>query len=347
MTPLEGLLQLCDQIGELQARNSGEDSDAATRTRARVLELRDRCFDELPVLREHPQASSLGDEELLLLALMFHRRLAGTSDPVSGGGLVALLRHAGFARTAALEALGPHGRLRGEGWVYAQPQARGHEPVDTWFAASPAAMRLFWSAGFGSDDGTAAEAPPPAPFLDEEEVLWELFRWRNLCMNRAEALFPAEDPSAPIVPRFRQAREAARAVLVGIRRRMQLTEGSRFFRIERFRTEHRLGGDHLLVVVHLLFSELVEGEPYISALECLRVLCEARSDLFRKRGMVGPKGRLRRSGLVVATEGPDQSKALATDLTLADWAAEELLGGVGRPPRFGQREIDDFLNGDE
>ncbi len=346
MTPLEGLLQLCDQIGELQARNSGSDTEAAATTRAQVQELRDRFFGELPSLREHPVASTLEDAELLVLALLFHRRLAGSSDPVTGGGLIALLRHAGFSRTQALAALGPDGRLRQEKWLHAQPQPRGHEPLDTWISASSAAMTLFWAPGWGGET-VAAEEPEARAYRDEEELLWDLFRWRNLCMNRAETLFPAEDPGGAVGPRYRQMRQAARSALVWIRRRLRATPGGSEFRIERFRREHKLGADDLLVVVHLLFSELVEGEPYISALECLRVVSESRSDLFGKRRMIGPQGRLRRSGMVNAAENHDLGKALATDLTLADWAAEELLGGLGLPPRLDEREIDEFLKGNE
>ena len=351
MTPLEGLLQLCDQIGELQARNPSADSEAAASTRAQAQELRDRFFSELPSLKEHAVASTLDDAELLLLALLFHRRLAGASDPLTGGSLIALLRHAGFSRSRALAALGPDGRLRKEQWLYAQAQPRGHEPLDTWFSASSAALTLFWAPGWSgqtADDPVRPGSPAePRAYRDEEEFLWELYGWRNLCMSRAEALFPPDDPSGAVSPRFRQPRQAARTALVLIRRRLRVTPGGSAFRIEDFRREQKLGVDHLLVVVHLLFSELVEGEPYISALECLRVASESRTDLFGKRRMIGPRGRLRRSGIVAATESHELSKALATDLTLADWAADKLLGGVGLPPRLDDREIDDFLKGDE
>jgi hypothetical protein len=345
MTPLEGLLQLCDQIGELQARTPGADP-ATGESGARVEELRDRFFAELPSLREHAVASSLGDAELMALALLFHRRLAGTTEPLTGGSLIALLRHAGFSRTQALDAVDPAGRLRREDWVYATLPRVGHEPIDTWFSATPNAMALFWTPGWGGQD-EEDPADEPRPYRDEEELLWDLFRWRNLCMNRAEALFPPQDPGGEVGPRFRHLREAARAGLVALRRRLKATPGGQDFRIERFRREHHLAADELLLVVHLLFSELVEGEPYISALECLRVVSESRTELFRKRRTIGPKGRLRRAGLVVAAESHDLGKALATDLTLADWAAEDLLGGVGLPPRLDEREIDDFLQGNE
>ncbi|RMH05025.1 MAG: hypothetical protein D6702_01590 [Planctomycetota bacterium] len=344
MSALEGLLQLCDRIGELQARNAGPDAEAAASTRAEVREIRSRFFAELPSLRRHPAAGSLDDAELLLLALLFHRRLAGATDPVTGGSLVALLRHAGFPRTHALAALGPDGRLRRERWLHATRQARGHEPIDTWFSATPAALSLFWSPGEADD----AERPPaPRPYRDEEELLWDLLRWRNLCLARAESLFPADGSIGGPGPRFRQQRESARAALVELRRRLQITPGGREFRLERFRRGHRLGADQLLVAVHLLFSELIEGEPFISALECLRVIAENRTDLFAKRRTIGPNGRLRATGIVVAAEHPELAKALATDLSLADWAAEEMLAGIGLPPRFDAGEIDEFLNGDD
>ncbi|MEE3267398.1 MAG: hypothetical protein VX229_00920, partial [Pseudomonadota bacterium] len=74
------------------------------------------------------------------------------------------------------------------------------------------------------------------------------------------------------------------------------------FGLEKFRKQYQLGIEHQLILMHLLFSELVEGEPFISAIECLRVVSGTRRDLFGKRSLVGPRGRLRREGIVQAME---------------------------------------------
>ncbi len=350
MTPLEGLLQLCDEIGELQARHAeGTTGERISKARERVQELRGRIFEELPVLDRVAEKPDLDAVELLVLALLFHRRLGGSSDPVLGSTLIGLLSQAGVERSEALRVLGPGMALRRERWVRCRGTSRdAFDPLDLWFHASPRGLGLFWQAELGNGGRIGEEDTEEArPYREEEEYLWDLYAWRNHCLARAEALFPVDTPGGPPSPRLRRVRGEARAAQVFIRRRVALTPGRREFAIERFRRAHHLDQDELLVIVHLLFSELVEGEPYISAIECLRVLAETRDELFLKRSQIGPRGRLRREGILVAAESNDFAKALAVDLTLADWAADEFLAGVGRHPHFDDRELDDFLKGDD
>ncbi|MDP6849349.1 MAG: hypothetical protein QGH51_02725 [Planctomycetota bacterium] len=351
MTPLEGLLKLCDQIDYLQAKTleGKPDLSAEEVARKQAHALREEVFSQLPSLREHSNAAELSDTELLVLALLFHRRLAGDDRMVEGGALVGLLGLAGYPRSETLEHLRRDGRLRKEGWLQTRSQARGFDPVDTWFAATNTAFSLFWEGG-GSKKPTAqtlSEVPVLQAYRDEEDYLWDLYAWRNQCIVRAEALFPGDTPGGGPSPRFRSLRQDARTSLTQIRRRLALTQNADDFSIEQFRRKYKLGLDHQLAVVHLLFSELVEGESYISAIECLRVISETRHDLFRKRNLLSPRGRLRRKGIVVAAEASDFSKALATDLTLADWVSDELVSNLGGPPRLDDQELDDFLQGDD
>ncbi|MCH2111561.1 MAG: hypothetical protein MK213_01780 [Planctomycetes bacterium] len=350
MNPLEGLLRLCDQIDSLQARKlDGKPDVAGTDTmRTLVASLRDEIYSQLPSLREHAAAANLSDAELLTLALLFHRRLSGDDRMVDGGSLIGLLGLAGYDRSQTLDLLKADGRLRTEGWLLSQAQVRAFDPVDTWFAATSAAFSLFWMhAPQTSSVKKQEESGTLFAYRDEEEYLWDLYGWRNMCMTRAEALFPADMPGGAPSPRFRTLRQDARTALTRVRRRLAMTPEAPQFQLEQFRHQHKLGMDHQLIVVHLLFSELVEGEPFISAIECLRVVSETRHDLFHRRGMVSPRGRLRRTGIVIGNDPGDLAKALATDLTLADWASDELVSKLGGPPRLDDRELDDFLRGDE
>jgi len=166
-------------------------------------------------------------------------------------------------------------------------------------------------------------------------------------MARAESLFPSDLPSGAPSPQFRILRQTARNTLTTIRGRLAITPGAEHFQIESFRRKHKLSLDHLLVVVHLMFSELVEGEPFISAIECLRVVSETRRDLFSRRNLVSPGGRLRRSGIVLDSGQNELGKALATDLTLADWVSENLVSGIDTPLKFDDQEFDDFIQGND
>jgi hypothetical protein len=351
MNPLEGLLQICDQLDALQASSveGKHNHTAVAAARQKVSCLREDIYSQLPAMRDHAAAASLSDHELLLLALLFRRRLSGNGRMADGGALVGLLCTAGFSRTESLLLLSSGSTLRSKGWLHSQPQPRACDPVDTLFLPSAAALSLFWVSDTpkGQHSGSGAESKLRNPYRDEEEYLWDLYGWRNMCMSRAEALFPTDMPGGAPSPQFHVLRQNAHSALTLIRSRLTVTAEAAEFKLERFRRLHKLGIDHQLVVMHLLFSELIEGEPFISAIECLRVVSETRRDLFRRRSLIGPQGRLRRTGIVLDAASNELGKALATDLTLADWASDDLVSGLNTPPRFDDRDLDEFLKGDD
>ena len=351
---LEGLLDLCDQIRLLHERAlrswPGEDSPpAADETRHRVRGLRRDYLEALPSLRERPRALDLSDPELLLLALLFHRRLTGLPAALTGGDAVAILGQAGFERTRILEFLGPRAPLRRQGWLRAETQGGGFDPLDTRLTPSAEALALFWPGGKAGAERPPAPAAETRPYADEAEYLWELHRWRNLCIRRAEALFepdgmnglsPAAEHSALV--------EQTRAAHLQVRARLAATPGGPRFQIEQFRRSHGLGADEMLVTLHLLFAEVLEGDAWISGVECLRILASHRNEVFTKREVVGPRGRLRRRGILLVPE--DQlppGKGALCEMSLADWASEALLAGVGDGVRLAREEIERFLEGGE
>lgn len=349
--PLDGLLAICDEIRKLQDRSRRHpgipDGSRVDRMRTRVQSLRTDVFCALPGLIQNARGSALDDAELLVLALLFHARVSDRDSALTGSQLVALLSQAGFGRTEVLALLDPAGELIRSGWLRIERRpGDGHYPLDAAFHPSLVAMDLFWPSLAEDQEPPARPDQPAQPYCSEEECLWDYYRWRNLCIQRAGALFDPERSDAMPAPRYRALRREARAALVRTRARLSATPSGREFRLERFRKEQGLGSDHMLLVLHLLFAELVEGEPYLSALECLRLVAETRSDLFRKRRIVSRHGRLRREGLLKAAS-EEFEKALATDLSLSDWVADDILAGFARSPRLAEGELDDLLRGEE
>ncbi|HEX9794417.1 MAG TPA: hypothetical protein VGC54_10580 [Planctomycetota bacterium] len=349
---LEGLLEICDQIRDLQEdslRDSGSrlrGSGKAEETVARVRVLREAVFAELPALAGQPAAKALSDAELLLLALLFHRRISGRSEGLRGGELVSLLTQAGFSRGKALAALDREAALRHGSWLAVRTDSRRHDPLDLRFEPTAMAMDLFMPA-VPVPLTDAPEAPPDQPFRSEEEYFWDLLRWRNLCIQRAEALFEGEWPASAPSQRLVDAGREARAAHLRLRARLGATKGSSEYVLESFRREHQLGTDHMLLVMHLLFSETLEGESFLAASECLRLISDQRTDLFLKRRIVGPRGRLRREGTVLAgDDGSEHARAMAHDLYLAEWAVESLLAGLHRRPALEDRDFEDLARGE-
>lgn len=364
-SPLDGLLEVCDQLRELQdltSRGARPTDESIHRARREVAALGEQVFPRLPGIRKDPTAASLDSSSLLILALLFHRRISGVTEALSGAGLCGLLLRAGLPRSETMELLGPEGLLRGGDWVVCEATRVGYDPLDSYFMPSPTALNLFWptqapgeSESSGHEpvaevkEGDSAEASetrtPVAPFHDESDYLWEIGNWRQICMQRTEALFEADLMTTANTPRLQGLRELAHAKWIEIRRRLAATPGGREFGLERLAANYRLGPDHILLVAHCLFAEVLDHELYLSPGECLRLTAEHRDDLFRKRRLVSPQGKLRREGILLS-EGEESAKMLALPLCLADWVTERVISGVGRSLKWNQQELEDFLRGD-
>lgn len=358
-TPLDGLLEVCDQLRDLQdlaSRGARLSEESLHKTRQQVSSLGEQVYPQLPGIQQTPEADALCQQSLLILALLFHGKISGSPEAYSGIQLCGLLMRAEFSRSATLDLLGPTGPLRTEEWVQCETTNHGLDPLDSYFRPSSKALNLFWTkkeaelAGdatpSASERSESASHEIPQPFSDEGEYLWEIGAWRHICMQRAGALFEtdliAEEPS----PRLPGLREIAHAKWVDLRRRLAVTPGGRDFGLERLAASHKLGPDHILLIAHMFFSETLDVDLYLSPGECLRLAADHRDDLLQKRHLVSAQGRLRREGLVVA-DGEESAKMLAVPLCLADWVIERILAGVGRSLKWNQQELEEFLRGDD
>lgn len=346
-TALDGLLEVCDLIRDAN-EEGGTASSAATLER--VDSLGRALSPMLPGLGAGAEAEALGPRELFLVALLIHQRMAAEGEPLEGAALVRLLSRAGLPRSEAMELLVPASRLRADGWLYGETPDGGFDPVDTRFGPSARALRVFWPGvhqdheeELDSDDEALTE--DAEPYRDEAEYLWELHGWRGACIQRADSVFEIEVATGRPSPRNRMLQRQARRRWMLIRKRVAATPAGRDFGMEKFLREHGLAADHVLLLVHLIFGELIEGETCIPAMEGLRLLSSTRDDLFLKRRLLAPDGRLRRLGIVV-TESEDYAKMSGAPLSLADWAMDRILSGVRHRPRWDDREFEDFLNGE-
>ncbi len=368
-TALESILGLCDKLRrslDAQIREPGQQSETlAATTRLQAQQQGPELLAHIPGLKHQPEAARLANEELLMLSLLFHRTIDGGTDAMAGAELVALLGMAGLDRGVALAMLNPGSHSRSGPWLLAENPQHAFDPIDTQFRLSHSSLALFWPGyagepnadGTPTTDGTGAKPNPATgshagdfteplePYRSEEQLLWDLYTWRNLSLQRAEALFEQGKRKLSQSPRFRDLRREARGMHLRIRARIGRTPNGRNYGFEKFTRDYKLNADELLVVVHLLFCELAEMEPYVPAPECLRLVADSRNDLFRKRHLFTAKGRLRKSGIMQA-EGEEYSKLLAAHFSIADWAEDRILAGVNDLPRLDEKDLDDFLRGE-
>ena len=351
-SPLDGLLAVCDElraIQEVAARGGSPSPDALLRVREALTQFQAVGFDSLPGVAANPLAGHLTDAELLLLALLFHRRVAGRSGEYEGSTLISLMNRAGLVRSRGLEILGPDSPLRQGEWLIASPGGGGLDPVDCTFQASKEALALFWPPLVVTNSAKTPNTPTPeapAAYSSEQEYLWDLLQWRQLCLQRAASLFDVEPPQVGgEVPEAAELREAAHSTWVRIRERLAQTPHGRDFGLERLAQEFHLGPDHVLMICHLFFGETLEADLFHHPSECLRVVAARREDVFHRRRMIAPNSRLRREGIVL-TEGDDSAKMLLLPLCLADWVVDRILGGLQRSPNWNAQDLEDFLRGE-
>jgi hypothetical protein len=346
-TALDGLLEVCDLL-----REPPEGDHPAAETLERVDSLGRALSPMLPGLGAAPEAAELGPRELFVVTLLIHHRMRADSEPLDGAALIRLLSRAGLPRSAAMALLAPAHQLRQAEWLDSTLPDGGFDPLDATFSPSALSLRVFWPGAQEpekgakiADEESAREAEAQDPYRDEAEYLWELHSWRGMCIQRADSVFEVEVATGRPSPRNRMLRRQARQRWLRIRRRVAATESGREFGMEAFMREHGLAVDHVLLLVHLIFGELIEGEPAIPLVEGLRLLSETRDDLFLKRRILASDARLRRLGIVVA-ESEDYAKMSCAPLALADWAVDRILAGVRRRPRWDESEFENFLNGD-
>ena len=348
-TPLDGILEVCDQLRDLQdltSRGARLSEESLRKTRQQVASLGEQVFPLLPGIQQTPDADELSPHSLLILALLFHGKISGSSEAISGIQLCGLLMRAEFSRSATLDFLGPTGPLRMGEWVHCEVSSQGLDPLDSYFRPSSKALNLFWIGRAEDPNKEATTRDLPEPFSDEGEYLWEIGAWRHICMQRAGALFETDLIAEEASPRLAELRELAHAKWVDLRRRLSITPGGRDFGLERLAATHKLGPDHILIIAHMFFAETLDVELFLSPGECLRLAADHRDDLLQKRHLVSAQGRLRREGLVVV-DGEESAKMLAVPLCLADWVVERVLAGVGRSLKWNQQELEEFLRGDD
>lgn len=354
-SPLDGLLDVCDQLRALQdhvSRGGVPSHELSERTLAQAATAQESVLPALPGVQADPRGAALRGPELLALALLFHRRITLAREGISGDELIGLLTRAGVPRTDAMQMLTRSGVLRLGDWVETCRDSESFDPLDTLFTCSREALELFLpTSGHGELENSAdeqdeqseeREALAAQPFATEEDYLWAMFSWRRACQRRAEALFEVDLTTSRLSPRLQKLRERAHRRYVMLRRRLRRTPESRDFGLVSLAREYRLGADHLLIVSHLLFAEILDGEFMMPPMDCLRLAAGQRDHLFHQRRLLQPNSLLRREGIVV-TEGEENQKLMGTPLSLADWVVDRALAGVGQL-HFAPQELEEFLD---
>ncbi|MCB9880585.1 MAG: hypothetical protein H6832_13865 [Planctomycetes bacterium] len=344
---LQRLLDLCDEIRVLRRRimDSALDAEVVARLKRRSKTKWKRLATDLASQPFHGSLRALlvglDAQHFVLIATLLRRYLRAQAPCVEGRALLASIFDSSFELLSGFELLLPEAPLRANGIIILEDDDEtddaGEEALlDARFRLSDTAVDAFLEElGFksGRKPGRRLRA-----YASQEEYLIDLKILHNLYRARAKRLFAAdtwwrlrgqaEDRGQKAVDR------QILRVLRQIDRRLERSPASLRFPVRQFQLEHGLALDETLVVMHLLFLEMLEGNPYADVVSLIQLVSSSEEDLFAKRELFAPHGKLR-SLEIVELDQMLEGRELTSECHLGNWVMDRILGTRG-----GERPID-------
>ncbi len=334
-TALRELLDLCDDLQRIRSRlaEGSLARDARTRLKRQERTKHDRLADHLARYRFRGPLSALLREhrfELVhfqVIATLLQRHLRSEDPGVDGRQLLATVFDSSFEVLAGAELLHENGPLRASGVVVLEDDEDVVDDLlDSRFRISEDALLAFRDeiAGLVVEDRRERRAP----YTGNHELLADLRILHNLYKHRSERVFRQERWDRIQVGHASAGRVLTQRI-TGCRRRiderLRCTPGAEDFPAVRFFREHLLEDAEQILIVHLLFKELYEGNAYADAAELLRLVSADEVELIRNRRLIRPSSKLVKHELI-QIEPMLENRELTGEVSLSDWAVNSLFG---------------------
>jgi hypothetical protein len=333
---LQKLLALCDDLQQLRSRI--RDPELASQARSRLRSQSKRKGDELAKnLSSYRFRGPLGEvlrqyrfrsEHFLVLAFLLHRHLRSETPATPGRIILASVYETSFEVLTGLELLHESSPLRQSALVVLEDD---DEPVDDVLEAR---FRLAEDALVAFRDEISGLVPEDlrrsaaTAYHSNRQFLIDLRILHNLYKERSERVFNPErwdrlhaEATAP----GRGLTRRIEAFWQRVRIRLAATDNGVLFPAVRFMSEHLLSEAEMMIVIHLLFKELYQGNAYADAAELLRLVSASEDDLIANRRLVMTSSTLRKSE-VINVEPMIEGRDLTSEIHLADWVVNALFG---------------------
>ncbi|MEZ5987749.1 MAG: hypothetical protein R3F30_01210 [Planctomycetota bacterium] len=337
------MLDLCDELRSIH----GKIQDAALRPET-LQRLRKRSREKLAEL-----AKSLGThrfrgylatvhkdlraEHFLVLATLLRQHLRGESPYVEGRTLLASVFESSFDLLRGLELLQPDSMLRAHELIEAeQDEESGDDEEDLLELRFRLCRQVV--EGFLDEMGIKGRTRGRTrrAYASQREFLVDLKLLHNLHQARSKRLFSQESWWRL---RGQEGDRGTRAVTRRIEKlakemeqRLSRSPAAVEFPFLTLVRDMGLGHDEVLIVAHLLFLELLEGNPFEDTVVLLQLVSSSEEQLFDKRGLFDPVSTLVRRELV-ELEYMVEGREMTSECRLASWVVERVFGRdrEGRP----------------
>lgn len=342
-TKLKSMLDLCDELRSIKSKIQDPGLKPQTLTR-----LRKRSKQKLEELAQDLRQSrfkgflgtiqkSLAAEHFLVLAILLRLHLRSDTPYIEGRELLSSVFETSFELLQGIEMLQSDAVLRSLGLMEqeieddAGESLTGEDLLEARFRLCPKVLDAFLE-----ELGIPAQgrAQPRTPYRNQSELLLDLKVLHNLHQARASRLFSVEKWTRL---RGEEADRGTKAVTRRIRsverqveKRLQGIQNPKAFPLLRFVQQMGLGTDELLIVCHLLFLELHEGNPFEDTVALLQLVSGSEAELLQKRELFLEKGLLRRRE-ILEVECMVESREMTSECRLANWVLPRIFG-VDRDP---------------
>jgi hypothetical protein len=346
---LRDLLDLCADLQRIRARLDSEElpRDLRTRLRRQVRTKSSRLAERLSDYRfQGPLGRLLRDYDLdsvhfQLLAALLQRHLRADEPALEGRRLLAAVFEDPVDILAGAALLQEGSALRSSGLIVLDDEDLSEDVLESRFRIAEDALLAFRQeiAGLVVEDRRTR----PSAYSGNHEYLLDLRILHNLYRLRSHRLFHVDrwDRVHAAAPRSgERLQQRIDAFSQRIQRRLDATPESDRFPAVRFVREHGLDEAEVMMVIHLLFRELYEGNPYADAAELVRLVAASELDLVRCRRFVLDSGRLVTLE-ILENEPALESRPLTGEVHLSDWAVNFLFGANGADDSI---DVDDRLD---
>ena len=356
-TGVQRLLDLCDELRALRKRiqDPALEVDKAQRLRRRSRGMRERLASDLRGMRFQGElrelVRGLEPEAFLLLTLLLRKHLRSQNPWLEGRALLAGVYDSSFEMLRGLELLEADGPLRAQDLVIVELDADEDDEGEGRGAEDllEARFRLAEPVLAAFQDEIGLRSRPRArrvkPYGSFAEYLVDLKLLHNLHRMRGQRLFRderwwrvgghADDRSCRALSRrIGHLREH-------VEKRLQCTEHAEDFPSLRLAREAGLDFEDYLIVAHLVFLELHEGNPYADAVSLMGLISANEAELVRARRRFRPQAPLV-SKEILEIETMLDERELTSECRLQNWVLERFLGPAPGDKAIGADERLDF-----
>jgi hypothetical protein len=337
------MLDLCDELGSIKRKI--QDPGLKPQTLTRLRKRSKQKLEELALdLRQSKFKGFLGTiqkelaaEHFLVLAILLRLHLRSDSPFIEGRELLSSVFETSFELLQGMELLQGDSVLSSLGLMEQEiededgERLSGEDLLEARFRLCPKVLDAFLEElGIPSKSRSRTRRP----YSNQNELLLDLKMLHNLHQARASRLFSVEKWSRLRGDESDRGTKAVSRRIRGleqeIERKLQGLERPQAFPLLRFVQQMGLGTDDLLIVIHLLFLELHEGNPFEDTVVLLQLVSSSEAELLQKRALFLENSLLRRKD-ILEVECMVETREMTSECRLANWVLPRIFG-VDRNP---------------